>query len=67
MNVGSGKCKAEFCWGELEGDERHLKDRTFQGLEESGLLGLTGFSGDLEKEGSNLAGEPGLPSCLGLQ
>lgn len=67
VNLGAGKCKPEYCWGELEDNERHLKVRIFQVLEESGLLGLTGFSRDLEKVGINLAEDAGLPSCLGLQ
>ena len=66
MTLGSGKCKLEYCQGEMD-DERHLKERTVQVLEDSGLLGLTGFSGDLEKRFSNLAEESGLPSGLGLQ
>lgn len=38
-----------------------------QVLEDSGLLCLTGFSGDLEKLFSNLAEESDLPSGLGLE
>lgn len=58
VSLGSGTCKPEYYWGEAK--------ETFQILEEKGLLGLTGFSGDLEKVCLNLAQESGLPSGLGL-
>lgn len=36
-----------ICQGEFMGDERRLKEKIFQVLEESSFLGLTEFKGDL--------------------
>lgn len=61
---GFRKMQTRVLLGWAEGRWRHLKDRTFQVPEQSGLLGLTGFSGDLERVDSNLTEEKGLPSRL---